>query len=41
MHVNIEEWRCEVISEDKLFISLYSHLPKEIIIQRELLGFRP
>jgi phosphoenolpyruvate carboxykinase (GTP) len=32
-----EEWRREVLLQDELFMRLYSHLPKEIIFQRELL----
>ncbi len=40
MTVNIEEWRREVISQDELFLNLYSHLPKEFIMQRELLVAR-
>ena len=40
MNVNIEEWRREVISQDELFIKLYGHLPKEFIMQRELLVSR-
>jgi phosphoenolpyruvate carboxykinase (GTP) len=35
--INVEEWKREVISQDELFIKLYSHLPKEMIFQRELL----
>ncbi|MEW6307019.1 MAG: phosphoenolpyruvate carboxykinase (GTP) [Verrucomicrobiota bacterium] len=35
--IDYEEWRREVISQDDLFIRLYSHLPKELIFQRELL----
>ncbi|HSH95228.1 MAG TPA: phosphoenolpyruvate carboxykinase (GTP), partial [Roseimicrobium sp.] len=38
--INYEEWRKEVISQDELFIRLYSHLPKELIFQRELLVSR-
>ena len=38
--INTEEWRKEVISQDELFIRLYSHLPKELIFQRELLVSR-
>jgi phosphoenolpyruvate carboxykinase (GTP) len=38
--IDAEEWRREVISQDELFISLYSHLPKELIFQRELLVAR-
>ena len=40
MQVGIEEWRREVISQDELFIKLYGHLPKEFIMQRELLVSR-
>ncbi|MEO7425903.1 MAG: phosphoenolpyruvate carboxykinase (GTP) [Fibrobacteria bacterium] len=35
--IDIEAWKREVISQDELFISLYDHLPKEMIFQRELL----
>lgn len=38
--IDIEEWRREVISQDELFMKLYSHLPKELIFQRELLVSR-
>lgn len=38
--INAEDWRREVISQDELFLSLYSHLPKELIFQRELLVAR-
>jgi phosphoenolpyruvate carboxykinase (GTP) len=38
--IDPEEWRKEVISQDELFVSLYSHLPKELIFQRELLVSR-
>ena len=34
---DVEEWRREVLQQDELFMRLYSHLPKEIIFQRELL----
>ena len=39
-NISIEEWRREVISQDELFIRLYSYLPKEMIFQRELLVAR-
>ena len=39
-NINLEEWRREVISQDELFIRLYSYLPKEMIFQRELLVSR-
>ena len=38
--INTEEWRKEVIAQDELFIKIYSHLPKEMIFQRELLVSR-
>ena len=38
--INLEEWRREVISQDELFVRLYSYLPKEMIFQRELLVSR-
>ncbi len=38
--IDAEEWRREVISQDELLISLYSHMPKEMIFQRELLVAR-
>jgi len=38
--IDAEAWRKEVISQDELFMSLYSHLPKELIFQRELLVSR-
>ena len=31
------EWHRELVLQDDLFINLYSHLPKEMIFQRELL----
>lgn len=38
--IDTEEWRRELISQDELFLKLYSHLPKEMIFQRELLVSR-
>jgi phosphoenolpyruvate carboxykinase (GTP) len=38
--INHDEWRREVLSQDELFMKLYSHLPKEMIFQRELLVAR-
>ncbi|MFT4587956.1 MAG: phosphoenolpyruvate carboxykinase (GTP) [Candidatus Binatia bacterium] len=38
--IDTEEWRKEVISQDELFMKLYSDLPKELIFQRELLVSR-
>jgi len=39
-HIDHEEWRREVIRQEELFMKLYSHLPKELIFQRELLVAR-
>ncbi len=33
-------WKREVLQQDELFMKLYSHLPKELIFQRELLVAR-
>ena len=38
--INLEDWRRELIQQDELFMKLYSHLPKEMIFQRELLVSR-
>jgi phosphoenolpyruvate carboxykinase (GTP) len=38
--INNEEWRREIIMQEELFMKLYSHLPKELIFQRELLVAR-
>ena len=38
--INIEDWRRDILSQDELFMKLYSFLPKEIIFQRELLVAR-
>jgi phosphoenolpyruvate carboxykinase (GTP) len=38
--IDLEEWRREIISQDELFLKIYSHLPKELIFQRELLVSR-
>jgi phosphoenolpyruvate carboxykinase (GTP) len=38
--MDVEEWKREALSQDELFIKLYSHLPKELIFQRELLVAR-
>jgi phosphoenolpyruvate carboxykinase (GTP) len=38
--INLEDWRREVLQQDELFMKLYSHLPKELIFQRELLVSR-
>jgi phosphoenolpyruvate carboxykinase (GTP) len=35
-----EEWRKELMMQEELFMKLYSHLPKELIFQRELLMAR-
>jgi phosphoenolpyruvate carboxykinase (GTP) len=39
-NINLEEWRREVLSQDELFMKIYSFLPKEMIFQRELLVAR-
>jgi len=38
--INFEEWRREALSHDELFFKLYSDLPKELMLQRELLVAR-
>ena len=38
--INYEDWRREIIMQDELFFKIYSHLPKELIFQRELLVAR-
>ena len=38
--IDYEDWRREVLMQDELFFKLYSHLPKELIFQRELLVAR-
>jgi phosphoenolpyruvate carboxykinase (GTP) len=38
--INFDDWRREVLMQDELFIKLHSHLPKEMIFQRELLVAR-
>jgi phosphoenolpyruvate carboxykinase (GTP) len=38
--IDHNEWRREVLSQDELFLKIYSHLPKEMIFQRELLVAR-
>ena len=35
-----EDWRREILMQEDLFMRLYSHLPKELIFQRELLVAR-
>ncbi len=35
-----EEWHKELMMQDELFMKLYSHLPKELVFQRELLKAR-
>jgi phosphoenolpyruvate carboxykinase (GTP) len=39
-NINLAEWRREVLSQDELFMRIYSYLPKEMIFQRELLVAR-
>ena len=38
--IDLDEWRRELLSQDELFLKLYSDLPKELIFQRELLVSR-
>ena len=38
--IDTDEWQRELLMQDELFMKLYSHLPKEIIFQRELLMSR-
>jgi phosphoenolpyruvate carboxykinase (GTP) len=38
--INYEDWRRELLQQDELFMKLYSHLPKELVFQRELLVAR-
>ncbi|MFT5465714.1 MAG: phosphoenolpyruvate carboxykinase (GTP) [Verrucomicrobiales bacterium] len=40
MAVTEDEFRRELLSEAELYLSLYDHLPKELIFQRELLAGR-
>ena len=40
MTIDPDEWRREIISQNELFLKLSSHLPKEIIFERELLVTR-
>jgi phosphoenolpyruvate carboxykinase (GTP) len=40
LDIDLEEWRRELIQQEELFLKLYSHLPKELIFQRELLVAR-
>jgi phosphoenolpyruvate carboxykinase (GTP) len=34
------EWTREIVSQGELYLSLYDHLPKELVFQRELLAAR-
>jgi phosphoenolpyruvate carboxykinase (GTP) len=38
--INYDDWRRELLQQDELFMKIYSHLPKELIFQRELLVSR-
>ncbi len=38
--IDFDEWRRELLSQDELFMKLYSQLPKEMVFQRELLKAR-
>jgi phosphoenolpyruvate carboxykinase (GTP) len=39
-HINYDDWRRELLQQDELFMKIYTHLPKELIFQRELLVAR-
>ena len=39
-NINYDDWRRELLQQDELFMKIYSHLPKELIFQRELLVAR-
>ncbi len=36
-HVDVREWKREVMEHEELFLELHDHLPKEMIYERELL----
>ena len=36
-HVDVREWRREVMEHEELFLELHDHLPKEMVYERELL----
>lgn len=38
--INYDDWRRELLQQDELFMRIYTHLPKELIFQRELLVSR-
>ncbi|HEV2692728.1 MAG TPA: phosphoenolpyruvate carboxykinase (GTP), partial [Verrucomicrobiae bacterium] len=38
--INYDDWRRELLQQDELFMKIYTHLPKELIFQRELLVAR-
>ena len=38
--INYDDWRREVLQQDELFMKIYTHLPKELVFQRELLVAR-
>ena len=37
MRIDRADWHRELVLQDELFMKLYSHLPKELVFQRELL----
>jgi phosphoenolpyruvate carboxykinase (GTP) len=39
-NINYDDWRRELLQQDELFMKIYTHLPKELIFQRELLVAR-
>jgi len=38
--IDYNDWRRELLQQDELFMKIYTHLPKELIFQRELLVAR-
>ena len=38
--IHNEEWRREILMQEELFMKISSHLPKELIFERELLVAR-
>ena len=38
--IDDDEWHHEVLSQEEFFMKLWSHLPKELMLQRELLVSR-
>jgi phosphoenolpyruvate carboxykinase (GTP) len=38
--ISEKDWREEIVKQEEFFSKLYPHLPKELILQRELLATR-